>query len=239
MNTPPKQRKWYKTYWGILIIIIITFFLASGIAFGMMVLDYMNKIKTGEISTAFKFKNSASQKKILQLRQLIETDDDPFIGAKNPKITIVNFVDLSCPKCKQSYPIMQELIALYKDDIKIIIKDFPLIQESSFILSLASECANEQQKFWPFYDKIMNSQSPITENMLNNFALQSGLNIDQFTKCAKSKKYKTEIKLDAGEGITAGVTGTPAWFINGHKVEGVISLETFKEIINLTLKHYN
>ena len=72
---------------------------------------------------------------------------------------------------------------------------------------------------------------------LISFAEKVGLNKETFSECLWSEKYKNEVAKDLEDGKAAGVTGTPTVFINGKKQEGLLSFESYKQIIDEELKN--
>ncbi len=232
-NAQTTRKKWYKRWWAILLFSILALFLATGIAFGLMVRDYIKKIKSGEIVV----QNAAgSDAQAEQVRKFVESSDDPYLGAEDPKITIVEFFDFKCPRCKEAHTTVRALASLYKDDVKIILRDFPVIEDDSMTLAMAGACAHEQGKFWPLHDRLFEEQDNITAETLSSIAQETGMDVNKFLQCISIKKYEGEVLSDLHDAITLEAGGTPTWFINGYKVEGVIPLETFKQMIDAMLK---
>jgi|SRR3989344_3637096 len=175
------------------------------------------------------------------LRTEVDTDDDPFKGSKKAPITIIEFSDFQCPYCAkfftQTLPFLEEEY-IKTGKVKLVYRDFPLsFHEFAAKASEASECADEQGKFWEYHDKIFNNQKQINVENLKNWALELGLNTEKFNNCLDSDKYRDEVLNDIKDGSSAGVQGTPAYFINGVLVEGAQPYENFKNIIEKELKN--
>ena len=100
----------------------------------------------------------------------------------------------------------------------------------------AAQCANEQGKFWEFHDKVFANQSALSDDDLKKHATDLGLNIETFNACFSSGKYRADVEKDAAEGSKVGVTGTPAFFINGRFLSGAQPSEAFKVMIDDELK---
>jgi protein-disulfide isomerase len=68
-------------------------------------------------------------------------------------------------------------------------------------------------------------------------ALADELKIDgaAFRACVSAGKYKDEVEKDYQDGLAAGVTGTPANFINSQLFSGALPYETFKQAIEAEL----
>ncbi|MCX6796679.1 MAG: DsbA family protein [Candidatus Falkowbacteria bacterium] len=190
-------------------------------------------IRTGEWQSQ-QLSNSTEQENVKALQQM--TKNSPWLGAANPQVTIIEFGDFSCTLCQESFSTIREISRKYKDQVKIIFKDFPVISENSASLALAARCANEQGLFWPMYDKLFINQGVTTQEQLSELAKQIGADTSRFTTCFNNKKYLKDIQQDYADGETLKITGTPTWFINGNKVEGAIPHDTFINIIEQFLK---
>lgn len=221
-------RPWYKKWWGILIIVILTFVLITFVAFGFYIYrivktnynnSYANKVLPNNIELTEKE------------RVLIEGQGNYWLGSKNPKIIIVEFSDFACPYSKNSFPKIREISLKYKNDIKYINRDMPL-RENSLDLAMAARCAGEQGLFWPIHDKLFQHQGVSASNDLLELANQVGADKNKFKNCFDTKKYLAQIQKDFSAGEDLGVKGTPTWFINGNKVEGDMPLSVWEEIIN-------
>lgn len=173
-------------------------------------------------------------------RKLVETSDDPSWGNPDAKVVIVEFSDFECPYCRQMFPVVHELSIEYKDSVKFIYRDF-LGSESHEHFQKSAEaanCAHEQGEFLAYHDKLFLNQSNLDDNSLKAYARQVGIkNLNQFDQCLDTDKYANEIKQDYADGVKFGTTGTPTFFINGHKVAGTVPKEDFKKIIKYFLNN--
>lgn len=220
-------KSWYKKWWGITIILILSLFLALLTA---LVFYFVNLVKLE------KAKINASSIKLSGQTVEINTEDSYWLGASKPKITIVEFADFACPYCKNSYSNIREISIKYKNDVKIFFKDYPLYGQS-VDLAMAARCAGEQGLFWVMHDKLFQNQGVTEIEGLVELANQVGADTNKFSSCMAKEKYLTEIKKDFSEGQSLGLTGTPIWFINGYKISGDIPHDTFIQIIENLLKN--
>jgi len=166
-------------------------------------------------------------------------DDDPAWGPEDAPVTIIEFSDFQCPFCSrffvQTYPqIKQE----YEGQVRFVYRDFPLtsIHENAQKAGEAAECADEQGKFWDYHDTLFNNNSALDDASLKSYASQVGLDTATFNQCLDSGKYTEEVQKDYQEGISYGVTGTPAFFINGVTVIGAQPYANFKAAIDAALQ---
>lgn len=157
----------------------------------------------------------------------------PVKGPASAKVTIVEFSDFQCPFCGQVQPTIKQIFDTYQDKLKLVYRHFPLpFHENAEPAALASMCANEQGKFWEYHDKLFGSQDKLTITDLKQYMASLGLDTEKFNTCLESKKYKSQIDKDVADGQVAGVSGTPAFFINGRLVAGAQPFENFKSIID-------
>jgi protein-disulfide isomerase len=170
-------------------------------------------------------------------RANLATDNAPFKGGLSAAVKIVEFEDFHCPFCKESQQTMEQLLLRYKDRVKVIHKDFPIdeLHPGARPAHLAARCANEQGKFWPYHDALFANAPKAAPDDLRKYAIGVGLNIAAFNNCVASSKYRDEIQRDIEEGKQAGVTGTPAFFINGRLVPGAQPLDRFVQLIEQEL----
>lgn len=219
---------WYKKWWGRLIIACIFIILVFLTAFGFYVYDLIKEVKKEPAEP--KIKTTLINGNDFTLA--VGYNNNYWLGSANPKITIVEFADFSCPYCQNSYPKIRELSIKHKNDIKIIFRDFPLKNDFSISLALAGRCAGEQGLFWPLHDKFFQNQNISQEEDIYRLAIQVGVDQEKFKDCLQNKKYLPQVQKDFTDGETLGLTGTPAWFINGYKIEGDIPITMWEEIIN-------
>jgi protein-disulfide isomerase len=178
----------------------------------------------------------------------VESGHLPILGNKDAKVTIVAFSDLQCPFCKRYLDETHEqLKETYIDTgkAKFAFRHYPLtsIHPNAQIASEASECANEQGKFWEYHDKVFAEQetwSPLTltdvTNSLVSYAGDLGLNTDQFRSCVEGEKYKDKVNEDLEAGNQVQVDGTPAFFVNGYRLVGAQPFSEFERVIEEELK---
>jgi protein-disulfide isomerase len=165
--------------------------------------------------------------------------NDPARIEGNPKapITIVEFADFQCPFCGRVEPTLMDLLKKYKGQVKLAFRDFPLstIHPYAEGAAEAGRCAEAQGKFWPMHDAMYADQSKLTEADLIKTAGSLGMDTKSFAACLKSGRYSAAIQQDVAAGAKAGVTGTPAFFINGRFLSGAVPEEQFQQIIDSEL----
>lgn len=166
---------------------------------------------------------------------LKDSDDDPFMGNGEANIIIVEFSDFQCSFCRVSFPIIREFVTMHEEEIKYIYRDWPIddIHPDARLAAEAGGCAHAQDKFWSYHDRLFQNQNDLSKDGLLLYAKQSGLDIDEFSTCLEEGRNADEVEADQQSGFELGVVGTPTWFINGEKFEGVIPLELWEDIFEV------
>jgi protein-disulfide isomerase len=152
-------------------------------------------------------------------------------GAKAP-VTIIEFSDYECPFCKKADVTVQEVMKTYGDKVRLVHRDFPLsFHARALPAAEAARCAEAQGKFWEYHGKLFASED-LSPEKLQALATEVGLDKKKFDECVTKEEFKDAVNKDIADGTDAGVTGTPAFFINGRMISGAQPFEKFKELID-------
>jgi protein-disulfide isomerase len=95
--------------------------------------------------------------------------------------------------------------------------------------------AAEQGKFWEMHDRIFAAQDKMNQAQYDTYARDLGMDVKRFDASIKEARGKATIDADATEGKSLGVTGTPAFFVNGKFLSGARPYEDFAASINAEL----
>lgn len=177
----------------------------------------------------------------------VEVGHLPVLGDKNAKVTIVEFSDFQCPYCKQLFDTaFQQIKKDYVDTgkVKFAYRHYPLPgHPNAPVTALASECANEQNKFWEYHDILFKTQNEwgpqdatTIKQTLTGYARQLSLNTAQFASCVDTAKYQDKIDEDVAIAQQIGVSATPTSYVNGTPVVGALPYSNFKTILDQQLK---
>ena len=238
-----QKKPWYKTLTGKLFLSVLLLVSIGFLIFASFVGYYLWKIKNGQgaelaeqFSPTFSIDASLDQQ---NSQQIPHQDPRLFIKPLNPRlgnpastVKIIAFIDFSCPYSQKSYPIFKQMSEKYSPAVEIIFKQFPLssIHPDAIPAAVASTCAGEQDKFWPYYDLLFERKA-LDKTSLVSYATELNLNVNKFNTCLETQKYLLSINDDLQDGISLGVRGTPTYFVNNTKLEGVITKEKWEEVI--------
>ena len=158
-------------------------------------------------------------------------------GRPDAPVTIVEFSDFQCPYCRRVQSTLREVLAKYEGKVSLAFRDFPLrqIHPNAQTAAEAARCAGEQGKFWEYHDALFADSSKLDPAGLSEQARSLGLDTKQFDSCLSGGKYKSAVGKDLQEGIAAGVSGTPGFFINGIFLNGARPAPEFEKVIDSEL----
>jgi protein-disulfide isomerase len=170
----------------------------------------------------------------------ITTQGKPVRGPKDAKVTIVEFSDFQCPYCARAHQTMSDQVMKeYEGKVKLVYKNFPLgFHPWAESAAVAAACAFEQDPdaFWKLYDYFFTNQQQLNPQNVKEKATEelkgTKVNMDKWNDCVDNKKTLDKIKADQAEGAAVGVTGTPAFLINGRKISGAQPFQNFKAVID-------
>jgi len=168
----------------------------------------------------------------------VSVDDDPAKGPEDAPVTIIEFSDFQCPYCGGfATETLPQILQNYGDRVRFVFRDFPLISMHANALKAAeaSECADDQGKFWEYHDLLFKNQTALDVDSLKGYAASLGLDTAAFNECLDSDKYTEEVGKDLQDGQAAGVQGTPSFFINGLPVRGAMPYASFQAAIEAAL----
>lgn len=243
LNSVPLR--WYQKVWGVVLVGLGSLILVIGIILLILTAKYWWQIKHGQgkaleqkfyggFEQSVKTNNGAKIE-----RSELETSNVPFLGNPNALIVVVAFIDYKCPNSKNAAPIMQKLADKYGYKVKIIIRNFPgeSIHPGAGQLAQIASCAymQDQNKYWNLYNALFDGQdqlpASLTEQDISDLADAAGLDYGKLGECLKSGKATVKVNKDYADGFKAGVSGTPTFFVNGDKVEGVVPFTVWEEYI--------
>jgi protein-disulfide isomerase len=165
--------------------------------------------------------------------------NDPFIGPENATTVVRLYSDFQCPACRAAESSVNYAIAKYKDKVKFVWKDFPLmtIHPNARLASNAGRCAQDQGKFWEMKAKLYDQQTSWEGNRnpsadFKAYASQLGMNVDQFNTCLDDRANDAKVMAAYQEGVRNGVDRTPTVFIGEERLFGLTPAEWDQKLAN-------
>lgn len=173
--------------------------------------------------------------------------DEHIRGAKNPKVTFVEYSDPECPFCKRFHDVMKQLVTAFPNDVQWVYRNFPLdIHPKAKQEIVALECAAElggNDMFWKYMDRLMEitpTNNGLDLKELDNIAAYLKLDKKKFSECSKSTKYDAKIAAQTEEAIQNGGDGTPFTVVlapndKKYKLKGSVDYEPLANAVKKLL----
>jgi protein-disulfide isomerase len=184
----------------------------------------------------------------------IDARGRPFRGAENGAVTLVVYDDFECPFCSRMYvTLMNEIMNNYRDRVKVVMKDFPILDAHPWAMRAAvdAHCLADQDlaAYWEFSDYVHTRQQEVSAKVIKAPGQIDAAAIDTV---AKDSGAKHQVKPDAlqacigkqdesrvyasiAEGKFLGVSATPTMFVNGQEVEGMLTVENLRSLLDHAL----
>ena len=162
--------------------------------------------------------------------QTLALDAIPFKGPDGAPIRVVEFSDFLCPYCKNLAAALSNYLPSSGERVAIFYKNYPLdldcnpglsrtLHEGACELALGAVCASEQDKFWPYHDRIFALQPHNAEvDDVVRIAASVGLEEGPMRACMESSSAKDNLAAQIAEAKRLEVNSTPTLFINGKRL---------------------
>lgn len=167
----------------------------------------------------------------------VSVGEAPTRGKADAPVTIVEWSDFQCPFCSRVEPTLDRIEKEYGDRVRFVFKHMPLsIHPQAGAAHAAAEAAHRQGRFWEMHDRIFENPRDLRRETLEGYAAEIGLDMDRFRKDVASEDVSRRIDEDIKQAGQLGVTGTPAFFINGKFLSGAQPFPAFKKSIDEALE---
>ncbi len=231
-----------RNYKLIIYLISIVLFFLLGYSYGVFKNEKLSKEKLAKIfyeepalfSDVFlkmqelkKNNDSAKTSKIiLDLKESLLKDNDFFLGNPKGEKVIIEFFDYNCGYCKRNFTELMELI-LEDKEIKIILKEFPILGESSLLASKAAIASKKQGKYFEMHQKLLSQKSRIDLKKIKELANEIDINVEMLIHDMEKESNLKIIKENKILAEKIGVDGTPTFIIGQEVIPGSIGKEDF------------
>ena len=170
--------------------------------------------------------------------EAIELDEsrlasNPVLGTDTPIVTITEYGDFGCSACRawHNAGIKNRIMSEYGDKVQFVWKDFPVITAQSPKAAEAGQCAFDQGLFWEYHDLLYDNAPAIRVDDLKTYAIQLGLDAEQFNQCLDSGQNRAKVSQNLNEARQLGLPGTPSFLVNDQRLAGPPTYESLKSII--------
>lgn len=159
--------------------------------------------------------------------------DSPSIGPKDAPVTVLEYYDYQCPFCVRVAGTLEQLVAAYPKDVRLVFKMHPLpMHNQAMPAAQGALAAQAQGKFLEMHKKLFENATQLSREKVLEIAKGLGLDMDKFTKDMDGEAIKTRIANETREAEGIGAQGTPAAFVNGRYVSGAKTLDFYKAMVD-------
>jgi Na+/H+ antiporter NhaA len=173
---------------------------------------------------------------ILDLSEDVDPERDHIRGGEDALVTLVEYGDYECPYCGQAEVAIRELLSSFGDDLRYVWRHLPLndVHQHAELAAEAAEAAGAQGAFWDMHDLMLDHQDALDARDLDRYAEELRLDTDRFWGDIREHRHAARIAEDVASADASGVTGTPAFFINGRRHEGAYDVDTLAAAVRST-----
>ena len=153
------------------------------------------------------------------------------------RYALAEYADFECPFCGQAYPIVEELLAQYPEQVRHVFRHFPLAQAHPHAQAAAeaAEAAGAQGKFWEMHDTLFENQDALDGESLLAYARELDLDLGRFQRELVMRVHAPRVREDFLSGVRSGVNGTPTFFINGRRHDGAWDVQSLAAAVELAM----
>lgn len=164
-------------------------------------------------------------------------EDDHVEGDGAARVTLVEYGDFECPYSRQAVTTVQTLQCEFGHELRFVFRHFPLAHKHPHAVQAAeaAEAATAQGQFWPMYAMLFAHQWELEHSDLMGYADQLELDRIRFGEALQQHRYLDRVRTDVASGHQHGVTGTPTFFVNGHREDGADDIRALSVAIREAL----
>jgi Na+/H+ antiporter NhaA len=179
----------------------------------------------------------AAPSQIVDLSEEVDLERDHVRGRPDAPVTLLEYGDFECPYCGTAEPIIEELLRRFQDEVRFVFRHLPLndVHSSAQIAAEAAEAAAAQDAFWEMYDLLLHHQDELSPRDLIGYAAQLGLDVDRFRDELRQRRHAARVGEDVASADASGVSGTPTFFVNGRRHDGVYDVAALSSDIKQAL----
>ena len=163
------------------------------------------------------------------------SDAAPAKGAEDAPVHIVEFSSFGCPYCAQLAEVLERLVEDYPDEVRVEYRNYPPeSQPGAQRASRAGYCAGEQGAFWEMAEQLYTNMQHHNREDIVGYAAEIGVDTAAFEACIDSDGAREFVEADIADGQRLGIRGTPTFFVNGQRMQGVVPYDQLAQIVEQT-----
>ena len=145
-------------------------------------------------------------------------------GPADAPVTLVEFGDFECPHCGRAYPMVKAVQRSMGDNLRFVFRNFPLTSSHEHAEHAAemAEAAGDRGKFWEMHDLLFEHQDELEDENLIAYAATLGIDPQWAAAALERETFRERVREDVTSGGRSGVNGTPTFYINGARYDGLL-----------------
>jgi Na+/H+ antiporter NhaA len=175
----------------------------------------------------------ATAETIVDLADDIDPERDHIRGRPDAPVTLVEYGDFECPYCGHAAPVIGKLLDHLGDDLRYVFRHLPLadVHPNAQLAAEAAEAAAAQGAFWEMHDRLLEHQDALAPADLYRHAADLGLDLERFSEDLRHRRHAPRVAEDVQSADASGVSGTPTFFVNGRRHQGVYDVDTLTRAV--------
>ena len=172
---------------------------------------------------------------IATLSPRVDPARDHVRGGADAPVTLVEYGDYQCPYCGEAYPVVNELLERFGDQLRVVFRHMPLadLHPRAPFAAEAAEAAGAQGRFWEMHDRLFEHQLELGDEELRGHAEAVGVDdAARFDAELRDRVHAARVEEDYASGARSGVPSTPRFFVNGLIHLGSASYAELAEAID-------
>ena len=167
------------------------------------------------------------------LDQLNENELSPVGGNPDGDVTIVEFYDYNCPYCKREAAEITKLLA-EDGNIRFVYKEWPILSPDSEVAARVALATwqQDQEAYFRLHDAMMAHRGKLDKATIMAYAEAEDLDMAQLEQDMSSAAVEAEIQHVRQLAKQIGLTGTPAYIIDGKLVPGAVGIEELRKLVD-------
>jgi protein-disulfide isomerase len=163
---------------------------------------------------------------------------DHVLGPQGAPVTVVEYGDFECPRCKQAADAVRLLLARFEQRVRFVFRHFPLEEThpAALLAAEAAECAGAQGKFWPMHERLFAQQLHLSQKRVVEIAGTLELDIVRFIAEMNDHVYLQRVREDQRSGEYSGVRATPTFFVNGRILDVSYAMHSLSDAVDAELR---
>lgn len=166
---------------------------------------------------------------------LVADSSVPSIGPVDAPVTVIEFFDYHCGYCKRAFDGVKEIVENSDGKVRTLFIEFPILREESTLAARAALAAAKQGKYMETHEAFMTNRGLLDQDRINELAAGAGVDVDQMLEDMKAPEITGMIAQYSAMARAVGISGTPAFLINGTMVSGA-DMDRVNALVDAGLK---